>query len=238
MPSEGLSNGFISPHQFLPMPSTTQVLLDSPPRIGETRAAPFPWRGVLSGAIAVAASFWLFSVMGRWHEALPLPRGVDPLLQSLPRWDADWLLSWAWIAFHPLVILAWGRTEPARLPWWLRMIAFWFAVRAVFVALNPVGPPEGLSPIFEGGTLSFLRGRFIFDTELFFSGHTGAPFLYALLSRPGSRLRVFCLAFSALMAAGVLLTRNHFIIDVLGAYFMTYSIAALGRRALKRWEPA
>lgn len=217
------------------MPAALEPVLAPPQR---SRAGALPWRGLLQGALAFAASAALFSALGRWHDAQPLPPGVDPVLQSLPYWGEDWLLSWVWIGFHPLVLAAWLRGEPRRVPWQLYMLSFWVAVRAVFVALNPVGPPPGMVPIYDGrALLESIRGRFIFDSELFFSGHTGLPFLYALLARPGP-LRAACLAFSALMGAGVLLTRNHFVIDVLGAYFMTYSIWALGRRLLARWEPA
>lgn len=223
------------------MPPPTEALFEAaPPRIEtktEIAAAAFPWRGFLLGVLAFAASAALYSALGRWHDTLPLPPGVDPILERLPRLNSDWLVSWGWIAPQPLLYWAWFKRDARRVPWQLWMIAFWVALRSVFVALNPVGPPAGMVPIYGGRPLlEFMRGRFIFDTELFFSGHTGMPFLYALLSRPGTVERRLCLLWSAAMGAGVLFTRNHFVIDVLGAYFMTYSIAALGRRLLKRWE--
>lgn len=215
-----------------------EVSLKAPLTRVASAPAPLPWRGLAAGVLAFAASAAFFSVLGRWHDAKPLPAGVDPVLGLLPRWKSDWLVSWGWIAPQPLLYWAWLKDEPRRVPWQLYMISFWLALRSVFVALNPVGPPAGMVPIYEGRSLlELLRGRFIFDSELFFSGHTGMPFLYALLSRPGSRTRSLCLLWSAAMGAGVLLTRNHFVIDVLGAYFMTHSIWALGRRLLKRWEP-
>jgi hypothetical protein len=75
-----------------------------------------------------------------------------------------------------------------------------------------------------------------FDNELFFSGHTGIPFLYFLICRSPSWGRYLYLACSIAMGVCVLLTHNHYAIDVLGAYFMTYSIHALSRRLLHRLD--
>ena len=66
-----------------------------------------------------------------------------------------------------------------------------------------------------------------FNNENFFSGHTGVPFLLFLLFRV-KWVRAVFLVESVAMGACVLLTRNHYTIDVLGAYFMTYAIYRLG----------
>lgn len=198
------------------------------------RELSLPW---LAGGCAIfLAGSALHGMLARWHEGLPLPHGFDPILQSLPRVSGDWLCTWGFVLFHPAVGALWARRQPRRLPFCLAVIGFWIGVRAVFIALNPVGPPADLKPFYMGD-LRFLRGLVHFDTELFFSGHTGMPYLYFLLSPGLPRLRAACLVFSLLMGAGVLLTRNHFLIDVLGAYFMTYSIWALAGRLFRRLEP-
>lgn len=204
-----------------------------------SRAAVLPVTArAAAGAGLLAAGIAVFCWLGALHDARPLPSGHDPLLGLLPRPDVEFLLSWVWIGFHPAVWACWARRERSRLPYFFGMIGFWMIVRSLFIALNPVGPPAGIERIYEGGALSFLQGRFIFDNELFFSGHAGAPYLYSLLSRERPVLARACLAFSVLMGAGVLLSRNHYFIDVAAAYFMTYSIHALGRRWLKGLDHA
>ena len=63
---------------------------------------------------------------------------------------------------------------------------------------------------------------------LIFSGHTAIPFLFALFFE--TRLqKTIMLAGSATMAISVLLTRNHYTVDVISAYFMGFAIFVLSR---------
>lgn len=186
-------------------------------------------RRLLVGTALFALGWLAYAFLARYQDGKALPAGVDPLLSALPSASGDWLLTWGWLAFNGAVMLHWALARRPRLPYFLAMVGFWTLVRAVFIALTPVGPPKELVR-FYGGALSFLRGRLFFDSELFFSGHTGLPYLYALLAGLATPLGRGCLAFSAVMGAGVLLTRNHFPIDVVGAYFVTYSTWMLGKR--------
>ena len=185
-------------------------------------------RRLFVGSALFLLGWAAFCALARYQDGKVLPSGFDPLLGALPRVSGDLLLTWGWLLFNVGVMLYWARAKRERLPYFLAMVGFWTLVRAVFIALTPVGPPHDLIP-FYGGALSFLRGRLYFDSELFFSGHTGLPYLYSLLAAPATLMRRGCLAFSLVMGAGVLLTRNHFPIDVLGAYFVTYSIWAFGK---------
>ena len=173
-------------------------------------------------------SFVVFPLFGRYHATLPLHSGIDPVLAFLPRADVTPLLTYVWLLLHVFAFSYWIKFERARLPYLLASVALFMAVRNVFIVLTPVAPPEGMIPLYTEAWFAPLRGTIFFDNELFFSGHTGVPFLYFLLSRGESRVRWAFLAFSFLMGAGVLLTRNHYAMDVLGAYFMTYSIHRLG----------
>ena len=61
-----------------------------------------------------------------------------------------------------------------------------------------------------------------------FSGHTAIPFLFFLFFETRLQKAVM-LAGSLVMAATVLLTHNHYTVDVLAAWFMGYAIFALSR---------
>ena len=108
---------------------------------------------------------------------------------------------------------------------------------SIFVALNPYGPPDGMINLNAAYILSPLRGILAFDNEFFFSGHTSMPYLYFLFCHRMPKMRLAFLAGSLVMGACVLLTRNHYTMDVLGAYFMTYAIYRLSRYTLGWLDP-
>ncbi len=66
--------------------------------------------------------------------------------------------------------------------------------------------------------------KFAFGGDLFFSGHTGLPFLMALVFWKKPILRYFFIASAIGFGAVVLLTHLHYSIDVLSAFFITYTI--------------
>lgn len=75
---------------------------------------------------------------------------------------------------------------------------------------------------------------FTFGGDLFFSGHTGAPFLLALMFWKDPRLRLTFLAATALFGAAVLLGHLHYSIDVFAAFFISYGIHDLARFVFRR----
>ena len=178
----------------------------------------------------LALSALMLHWAGAAHETLHLPAGTDPVLTRLPLVDATPLLSWGWLLFNAAALAAACAYERPRLPYLIATVALFAAIRNVFIVITPVGPPLGLIKLYNGDFLSPLRGSIFSDEELFFSGHTGLPFLYYLMFRRPPGFREFCLFFSCLMAVAVLLTRNHYAIDALGAFFTTYSIHALSLR--------
>ncbi len=96
-------------------------------------------------------------------------------------------------------------------------------VRAVFISLTHVGiHPEAIVPGlgFFDGIYTYLN----FQTGLFFSGHTGLPFLVALIFWDMPRVRYILLTLSFTFAAAVLLAHIHYSIDVFAAPFMAYGI--------------
>jgi hypothetical protein len=60
--------------------------------------------------------------------------------------------------------------------------------------------------------------------DLFFSGHTGLPFLIALIFWDHVYVRTLFLSSSVVFGVIVLLSHLHYSIDVFSAFFITYSI--------------
>src|SRR4249920_2458698 len=92
-------------------------------------------------------------------------------------------------------------------------------VRAVFVALTHMAP----SPIDPQKAVPFFNSIF-YGSDLFFSGHTGMPFLAALAFWHIPPWRMFYLALTGFFGAIVLLGHYHYSIDVLAALFITHGV--------------
>lgn len=113
--------------------------------------------------------------------------------------------------------------KPELAPFTAKTVAIFYIIRSFFIILTHLGAPENFFqlPQFEEQT---YIGRFFFLNDLFFSGHTGFPYLGALLFWQNKPLRIFLLLMSFAQAATVLLMHIHYSIDVFSAYFITYSI--------------
>jgi membrane-associated phospholipid phosphatase len=70
--------------------------------------------------------------------------------------------------------------------------------------------------------------------DMFFSSHTGLPFLMSLIFWGNYRLRIFFILASMILAASVLLGHLHYSIDVFAAYFITYTIFHIAQKFFKQ----
>jgi hypothetical protein len=104
-------------------------------------------------------------------------------------------------------------------PFLIKTVSLFMVVRSVFVSLTHIGPfPTRLA--IESNLLNFITT----GNDLFFSGHTGLPFLVALIFWNHIYLRGLFLVASVMFAITVLLAHLHYSIDVFAAFFITYSI--------------
>jgi hypothetical protein len=197
----------------------------------------------VSAAVAASVSllfvfsFFFWSVVGQQVDQRALPHGADPLLGVLPLWNLVPVLTLGWLACHVLAIYLAVVYCPSRWAYILATVGLLVAVRTLFVAFNPMGAPPGILSLNASYLLSPLKGILAFENEFFFSGHTALPYLYALIFWPIPWARRTFIGLSILMAASVLLTRNHYTMDILGAYFITYSVYALSRSLLRWLDP-
>lgn len=144
---------------------------------------------------------------------------TDIVLSNIRVYDVDSIFTYGpiffWI-FIAIVLLL----EPKRIPFTLKSIALFTIIRAVFISLTHIGP----FPTQAVMEASRLMQKFAFGGDLFFSGHTGLPFLMALVFWKNKYLRwIFVLA-SIIFGAVVLMAHLHYSIDVLSAFFITYTI--------------
>ncbi len=123
--------------------------------------------------------------------------------------------------------------DPKKIPFTVKSISLFTITRAIFISLTHIGPFPTQAVIDAGRIMQ----KFIFGGDLFFSGHTGLPFLLALIFWKDKRSRIFFLSASILFAFVVLMGHLHYSIDVLSAFFITYSIFKIARYLFKKdWK--
>lgn len=143
---------------------------------------------------------------------------TDILLQNLPVVNTDIIFSEGALLFVFFIIVLFI-LEPKIIAFTLKSIAFFICVRSGFVIMTHLAPPVGAisTDLFKVGYLS--QGA-----DLFFSGHTGVPFLMSLLFWDNKFLRYLFLSCSVLAGIAVILGHLHYTIDVFSAYFITHGI--------------
>jgi hypothetical protein len=159
----------------------------------------------------------------------------DLILDHIPTLNVQ-VLFFGGIAFLTIVPTLIAFFDPRKLPFGLEVTAMFFLIRAFFMVLTHVAPPNIQYYHYFAGTSAAANqaAQALFSvssgTDMFFSGHTGYPFLLALVLWKTKWLRNLFLGFSVLMAATVLFGHLHYSIDVFAAYFIAYGVFRMSKR--------
>jgi hypothetical protein len=114
---------------------------------------------------------------------------------------------------------------PKTAPFVLKSVSLFIIIRSIFVTLTHIGPfPTKL--VLESNLLDFITS----GNDLFFSGHTGLPFLIALIYWDHIYIRRLFILASVVFGVVVLLSHLHYSIDVFAAFFITYTIYHIARK--------
>ncbi len=165
----------------------------------------------------------------------------DIILSNIPVFNVDSLFIWGPLIFW-VVLAFFLLSDPKKLPFTLKSVALFVLIRAGFVSMTHLGPfPDQSSMTLPGAnwiagflgidpTFSFILSS---GSDLFFSGHTGLPFLLGLIFWNKKGLRIFCVITSIFFGIVVLLGHIHYSIDVASAFFITYTISHIANRLFK-----
>ncbi|MDP1689656.1 MAG: phosphatase PAP2-related protein [bacterium] len=124
-------------------------------------------------------------------------------------------------------------SKPRYVLFTLKALALFIIIRALFVSLTHVGfYPTHIDPGF--GFFDNIYSYLNFQLGFFFSGHTGLPFLLALIFWNNRRVRITFLLMSLVFGVAVLLAHIHYSIDVFAAPFMAYGIFCIARYLFPR----
>jgi len=161
---------------------------------------------------------------------------TDVVLSNTRVYDVGGIFVWGSVILTVIGLWVIFR-RPNYLPFVVKSIASFTLIRSVFVSLTHISPfPTHALINSTFFTNEAFRGIFT-GNDLFFSGHTGVPFLLALIFWENKTLRIVFLSFSIMFAVVVLLGHLHYSIDVLSAYFITFTIFHICRVLFKKdWE--
>jgi len=169
--------------------------------------------------IFLLISLYINFIAGNYAtESASLPV-TDIILSNIRRFDVDGFFIYGPILLFTIISVM-CIYNPKKIPFILKNIALFTVIRSIFISLTHLGPFPTQSVIESTN----LINKFTFGGDLFFSGHTGIPFLMCLIFWQNIKLRYFFLTYSIFMGTIVLLGHYHYSIDVLAAFFITYSI--------------
>ncbi len=174
---------------------------------------------VIISVLFLIASFIINYYAGLYATKSASNSVTDIILSNIRVYDVDGVFIYGPIFFW-IFVGAVLFFEPKRLPFTFKSIAFFTVIRAIFISLTHIGPfPTAL--IMDPNR---IMQKFAFGGDLFFSGHTGLPFLMALIFWENKYLRYIFIFLSVMFGVVVLLGHLHYSIDVLSAFFITYTI--------------
>jgi hypothetical protein len=143
---------------------------------------------------------------------------TDVILSNTRAYDLDGVFVYGTFLMTFFIVFV-GIYRPKRIPFVGKSVATFMIIRSAFVSMTHLGPFPTQIVIH-----SDLLSKLSFGGDLFFSGHTGMPFLVALIFWENKIVRNILLCFSIGFAVVVLLAHLHYTIDVMSAFFITYTI--------------
>lgn len=149
----------------------------------------------------------------------------DLLLDNLPVFNVDFIVNEGAILFGLFIIFI-VLLSPKRLPFVVKSLALFIFIRSFFIMFTHLGPFPEHSFLEPNELITSLT----FGGDYFFSGHTGMPYLLALIFWREYRVRLICLLTSVFFGVSVILGHLHYSIDVFAAFFITYSIYVLATK--------
>ncbi|MDF1497296.1 MAG: phosphatase PAP2-related protein [Patescibacteria group bacterium] len=181
------------------------------------------------GFVFFALSIIINYFAGKYASSLADQPVTDLILNILPVIYIEPIFIQGFITFL-IILLILIFIEPKRIPFILKSFSLFVLIRSFFIILTHIGPYPAVYDIQHG----VLLNNFLFTGDLFFSGHTGLPFLMALIFWKNVVWRYIFLLLTVIFSITVLLGHIHYSIDVFGAIFITYAIYHLSIYLFKK----
>ena len=145
----------------------------------------------------------------------------DIILSNIPVFDVDVIFVYGPFVLW-LFVMALFLYDPKKIPFIFKSVALFIIIRSVFITLTHIGPFPDQVPLDLNPANWF--NKFSFGGDLFFSAHTGLPYLMSLVFWDNKLLRSIFILTAIFFGIIVLLGHLHYSIDVISAFFITYAI--------------
>lgn len=184
---------------------------------------------VLLGLILLVFSLVVNYFAGNYANGKESNPVTDIILDNIPTFDVGFIFIQGSLLLF-LFIFFLLIQEPKRTPFTLKSLSLFILIRSLFISLTHIGPFPQQIPLDPNRILE----KITFGGDLFFSGHTGIPFLMALIFWQNKNLRSIFLAISVIFGASVLMGHLHYSIDVFAAFFITFTIFHIAQKFFKK----
>lgn len=183
---------------------------------------------LLEALLWFAVSVTLTHYASRYAEIRASGPVDDIILSNTRVFNFEFIFVDLAIALFLFVVVLCFR-YPKGSPFIIKSVSLFIIIRSIFVSLTHIGPfPTRL--VMESNLLGFITS----GNDLFFSGHTGLPFLIALVFWNHKYLKTLFLSASVLFGTIALLSHLHYSIDVFSAFFISYAIYHLSLTMFKK----
>lgn len=154
---------------------------------------------------------------------------TDIILDNVPVVNVDFVFTEGATIFIVIVALI-ALYEPRRIPFVLKSVALFTLIRSAFMMLTHLALPSEHSYLDP----TDLLYRISSGDDLFFSAHTGLPFMLAFIFWDEKYLRYLFFAFTAIGGVAVLLGHLHYSIDVFSALFISFGIFHMAKHIFRK----
>ena len=183
--------------------------------------------GIVFLAVAFVVNYYA-SVYATESASSPVN---DIILSNIRVFDVDGIFVYGPFIFWAIIAILCVH-KPQRIPFVAKSIALFIVIRAGFVTLTHIGPFPTKVPINYNSDWIWWLSQ---GGDLFFSAHTGLPYLMALVFGVLNKWFFYIFTATAIFfGVVVLLGHLHYSIDVASAYFITYSIYHIAIRWFKK----
>lgn len=154
----------------------------------------------------------------------------DLLLDNLPTLNLDFFIVQMPLMLTLVIILLFIK-NPARLPFAVKTLSLFIIIRSFFISLTHLG--VNLHQVeLNVNTIGYGFYEFFYlaKNDFFFSGHVGAPFLFALIFWDRPWIRYLFLTASCVFGISMIFAHMHYSIDIFAAPFITYGILVIAKK--------
>ena len=170
---------------------------------------------IIAGILSYLSGQYVISVSG--------PEVPDLLLDNFGPYDLEFIFVYGFLSILALMLVYPLFFRVNKLHVLISQFSLLVAIRSLFIVLTHLQTPADAIPVNFPGVLALLK----FYNDSFFSGHVAISFLGFLLFRK-EKIGYLFLLLSLVMGVTVILTHQHYSIDVLGAFFVTYASYKIG----------